>query len=167
MKVVICTCNPYLGLSCLELRSRQGEGIVGALCLILSFHKLNLQTFTPSIGLHQTLRIKAFPVSALEHIWSQTHDRISSDQWDVKQDVDERWSGREQTIDSQRRPLRGLLPFFTNKKLSYIIAPLFHWSLIFSLNCLNVEKVFCSGGTFCFCLHWQLSPQGTHASKLQ
>ena len=113
------------------------------------------------------------------HIWSQTHDSISSDRWDVKQDVeqdveqdvkqdvDERWSGREQTIDSHRRPLRGLLPFFTNKKLSYIIAPLFHWSLIFSLNCLNDEKVFCSGGTFCFCLHWQLSPQGTHASKLQ
>ena len=46
------------------------------------------------------------------HIWSQTHDSISSDQWDVKQDVDERWSGREQTIDSHRRPLRGLLPFF-------------------------------------------------------
>ena len=97
MKVVICTYNPNLGLSCLELRPRQGEGIVGALCLILSFHKLNLQT-----------------------LWSQTHDSISSDQWyvkqdveqDVKQDVDERWSAREQTIDSQRRPLRGLLPFF-------------------------------------------------------
>ena len=69
MKVVICTCNPYLGLSCLELRSRQGESIVGALCLILSFHKLNLQTFTlASIGLRQTLRIKAIPVSALELI---------------------------------------------------------------------------------------------------
>ena len=66
--MVICTCNPYLGLSCLELRSRQGEGIVGALCLILSFHKLNLQTFTPSIGLRKTLRIKAFPWSALELI---------------------------------------------------------------------------------------------------
>ena len=78
MKVVICTCNPYLGLSCLELRSRQGEGIVGALCLILSFHKLNLQTFTQaSVGLRKTLRIKAFPVSALELITIYDRKRMT------------------------------------------------------------------------------------------
>ena len=54
----------------------------------------------------------------------------------------------------------GFYLFFTNKKLSYIIAPLFHWSLIFSLNCLNDEKSFAVEGPFAFACIDNSAPKG-------
>ena len=126
MKVVICTCNPYLGLSCLELRSRQGEGIVGALCLILSFHKLNLQTFTPLKWASSNTENKSFSLvcTGIDHRKRMTVPALISEMLNkmlMKDDL----AGNKQ-LTARAGHSGGFYLFFTNKNLSYIIAPLFH-----------------------------------------